>query len=607
MTCEKNRTDQQKKSVENKHSITFLTFEIKILFPKYSIYRSCALHYHVKYSTLYSGITRRGAEFSGSGGKQLISLTSKEEKMIKEHILYKARIGYGDSWKTLRMLIQKLLLRIKKNSPERITGLEDQGQRPSNSWVRRFAKRHHISLRKSSIISKGRAVISPKAISLWFKDVGDFFESQPKLLQALQDPNRVFNQDETAIEHGVGNQYVLTMKGEKQTYSVSSSTREHTTISFTVNAAGGMVKPRIVFSGIRDIAKTKLQLPKDGLSGEWAYCYTDNGWVKQSTYLHIINDLAKYIEEHSIEKPVILIMDGASCHDSLEMVRLCQASGIQPILLRPNTTHLTQALDLTFFAALKAGLKVASELWHRDPDNIGSSLSKYTVVKLVHTVTENILKEKPELIGKGFQKAGIVPWNPNAPNTERMAPSLAYARHDDQELPIAQQEKSGDPSAQEDCSEGREPPSTILLPPADSRFHAKFELLLSLKELQLCREIWLSGEKPEHPVYKAWELLKLSSISEEEKQGQMDRQALKAKQAQQSRESQAVVEVLKEHTPKKIMPPKKKEGPNVLEGASRYIPTSPEHMKLLEERSARQKEKITKNSKAQISKTKACK
>ena len=87
----------------------------------------------------------------------------------------------------------------------------------------------------------------------------------------------------------------------------------------------------------------------------------------------------------------------------------------------------------------------------------------------------------------------------------------------------------------------------------------------------------------------------------------MDRQALKAKQAQQSRESQAVVEVLEEHTPKKILPPKKKESPNVLEGASRYIPTSPEHMKLFEERSARQKEKIPKQKKAQISKTKACK
>ena len=72
---------------------------------------------------------------------------------------------------------------------------------------------------------------------------------------------------------------------------MSSSTREQTTISFTVNAAGRMVEPCIVFPWVTDIKKTKLQLPNNSLSGEWAYSYTENGWVKQSTYLH--KDLAQ--------------------------------------------------------------------------------------------------------------------------------------------------------------------------------------------------------------------------------------------------------------------------------------------------------------------------
>ena len=35
---------------------------------------------------------------------------------------------------------------------------------------------------------------------------------------------------------------------------------------------------------------------------------------------------------------------------------------------------------------------------------------------------------KPDLIGKGFRKAGIFPWNPAAPNMERTGPSQVYAQ-----------------------------------------------------------------------------------------------------------------------------------------------------------------------------------
>ena len=203
------------------------------------------------------GIVKRAGEFKGTGRRSQV-LTDKEEERLKAHILYKAEIGYGESWKTLQTILQLVLLEIKKTDPERITGFEEQGQRPNISWVRRFAARNNISLRKCSVISKGRAVISPKDIALWFQDVGSYLNSHPALLEALQDPQRVFNQDETAIEHGVGDQFVLAGKGDKQTYAVSSSTREHTTISFTVSAAGGVVEPHVVFPGAQHENKMLL-------------------------------------------------------------------------------------------------------------------------------------------------------------------------------------------------------------------------------------------------------------------------------------------------------------------------------------------------------------
>ena len=69
------------------------------------------------------------------------------------------------------------------------------------------------------------------------------------------------------------------------------------------------------------------------------------------------------------------------------MSERCNKVGIQPILLRPNTTHLTQALDLTFFASVKANIKREPVMWHRNPNNIGQSLNKYSVITLLYRVT----------------------------------------------------------------------------------------------------------------------------------------------------------------------------------------------------------------------------
>ena len=41
---------------------------------------------------------------------------------------------------------------------------------------------------------------------MWQNDCYSYLSSDPELLAALQDPRRVFNQDETAIELGMADQ-----------------------------------------------------------------------------------------------------------------------------------------------------------------------------------------------------------------------------------------------------------------------------------------------------------------------------------------------------------------------------------------------------------------
>ena len=188
----------------------------------------------------------------------------------------------------------------------------------------------------------------------WFADINSFFATRPDLAEVFEDPRRVFNYDETAMELGVSTQKVLAPVSKKQVYTVSSSTRDHVTLGVTVNAAGNMVPPRAVFAGKHNLATTKVNLPENGRSGVWQFSYTVNGWVDRKSMVAFIQDIGDFLAREDIPRPVLLFMDGAKCHLSLEIAQLCTKLNVQPILLCPNMTHLTQPWDLTYFQSFKA-------------------------------------------------------------------------------------------------------------------------------------------------------------------------------------------------------------------------------------------------------------
>ena len=114
------------------------------------------------------------------------------------------KIGYGLSITSLRLLVHDLLMGAQRANPNRITGLENFNQMLSTSWVTQFCNRHDLSLRKSSVISKGHAVVPPSDLSRWFQDIDTFPGNRTDLKMAMANPKRVFNFDETAMDFGVG-------------------------------------------------------------------------------------------------------------------------------------------------------------------------------------------------------------------------------------------------------------------------------------------------------------------------------------------------------------------------------------------------------------------
>ena len=130
-----------------------------------------------------------------------------------------------------------------------------------------------------------------------------------------------------------------------------------------------MVPPRVIYKGVRNIAATQMNLPEDGLSGKWNVSVAPKGYFTRPLFVEVLKDINTYVVEKDIPKPVVVILDGASPHLSIESAAYCKANQIQPWLLSPNMTHLTQPLDLVFFADLKKTLKKSAWNWQRTLDN----------------------------------------------------------------------------------------------------------------------------------------------------------------------------------------------------------------------------------------------
>ena len=63
---------------------------------------------------------------------------------VVDHVKWRASIGHGLDWHMLGLLLQELFKALKLANPARVTGLEDVGQLPTLTWIRRFAERHNL-------------------------------------------------------------------------------------------------------------------------------------------------------------------------------------------------------------------------------------------------------------------------------------------------------------------------------------------------------------------------------------------------------------------------------------------------------------------------------
>lgn len=328
-------------------------------------------------------------------------LTDIEENAIENWLIGSQRKGFPKRKEEVFDAVKEFLSDVPRDHPF------GENNVPGEGWFKAFLRRHpKISLRSPDPVSSASATVGTADIMSWFDSIEKYLKEN-NWFSIMEDPNRIFNGDETNFLLCPKTKTVLAAKGAKNIYEVDRGiAKANLTVMFSFGASGKMVPPMIVFPYKRVPDEIRKSIPKG-----WGIGTSDNGWMtKEVFYEYISKVFHPHLVSIKTEFPIIYFVDGHSTHLTLPVSRLCVHLGIILVALYPNATRILQPADVAAFKPLKNGWNSKVIEWRRN--HPGESLNKEKFAPLLN---EAILSSiTADTLKNGFRACGIFPWNKNA-------------------------------------------------------------------------------------------------------------------------------------------------------------------------------------------------
>ena len=353
--------------------------------------------YFVPYSTLRDRVTGR-IDVEARPGVDTV-LTLEEEIRLKDYVIACSELGVGKSRDQVRELAYMIIYRDPTRSHHAERWLKNKAA--GKDWYYGFMARHsELSLRTPEKLSKNRARMTNQAVLTQFYDIlGPYLNEK--------DPGLIWNCDECGVPLDFRPRKVVASRKARSIWSINSGDKTNITIMGCGAGSGKMMPPMVIYKGKR-VNQCLVGNAPDG----WMIRFSESGWINSVLFeqwfeFHFMPYVNKYVRPGSPDSTVILLLDGHKSHETLYTLDLASKNNIQIICLPPNTTHVLQPLDVSFFKSLKSKWDRVNEEFCRS--NHGQFVTKATFAKVFKMAWDTCVGN-PGTVQNGFIRIGLAPF-----------------------------------------------------------------------------------------------------------------------------------------------------------------------------------------------------
>lgn len=341
-------------------------------------------------------------------------LTNAEEEVLVAYIKGSTRRAQPVTLKNVIDAVSTILSTEREHGIQR-TSPPSFGEKPKKKWWRLFKQRHpEVTYRTPETLTSSRKNISKNVILQWFADAQSYF-AEEGMLDALHDPSRNFNIDESGFSLSPKQGRVLAIKGEKHVFEESSAHHKtNITVLANVCADGRIPPPLIIYPRKRISAHMGENFPEDY---ECCVGKSEKGYITMETlYEYLCNSFNDWLNQNEVQRPIIIWTDWHETRNNYYLGKQLQELNIVLYGLPPNTTHIMQPLDVGVFGPLKKNWSQgAKDYEHENPDTLITQINFAKVFLPIYfnCVSTNHIKA-------GFKKCGICPFDPDAPDYSKL-------------------------------------------------------------------------------------------------------------------------------------------------------------------------------------------
>ncbi|XP_045458531.1 uncharacterized protein LOC123668883 [Melitaea cinxia] len=217
-------------------------------------------------------------------------------------------------------------------------------------------------------------------------------------------PENIFNFDETGFHDDPKKQKLLFRRLCRNPEIIRNSTKSCFTVMFCGNAAGEFVPLYVIYKAQQKWSDWILDAPRGT-----RMAVTPTGWIDANTFDDWCESTLLPVLKKKEGKKVVL-GDNLSSHITPKSLRLCAENNIKFICLVPNSTHLLQPLDVSYFSALKSDWRSILRDWRNTKrGKIVNVLPKPIFAKLLSKTVEKGQQTAGQNVIAGFKACGIYP------------------------------------------------------------------------------------------------------------------------------------------------------------------------------------------------------